>query len=114
MMVKRNSSWSHLTGLQLADPNYIRKGSIDVLLGVGGDWDVELPTAEEKSWKDWYSTLVSIKDIQIPRWIGYTPTHRSIQLHGFADALLRAYGAVAYLRVENKTETTVQLIVARS
>ena len=35
MTTRQNTEWSHFAGVQLADPHYMRKGSVDVLLGVG-------------------------------------------------------------------------------
>ena len=78
------------------------------------EWDVPLPSEQENKWHKWYSSLEAIGEIKIPRWIGYTKEYKSIQLHGFADASLEAYGAAIYLRVESNLGIKSQLIVARS
>lgn len=63
------------------------------------NWDDQLPSELEKKWKDFSQNISNLSSLSIPRWIlGPSPIH-AIQLHGFADASLRGYGAALYLRI---------------
>lgn len=56
-----------------------------------------------------------LADIEIPRSIGYpVDGEGEVQLHVFCDASIKAYAAVAFLRVRTETRVSVQLVQARS
>lgn len=61
-------------------------------------WDDPLPEHFNPPWKLWASTISSIRNHPIPRFIGLSDkVVMSRQLHGFADASQAAYGGVAYV-----------------
>lgn len=62
------------------------------------DWDTPVSIEWSNEWKEIWNLIHYLEQIRIPRWLGI---HRNvqIQLHGFADASNRAYGAVIYLRM---------------
>ena len=67
-------------------------------------WDDVLQDDYLKRWEVWLEQLMKIEQLYIPRCFkphqfGQTT---SIQLHLFADASERGYGAVGYLRLVNE------------
>ncbi|XP_038071933.1 uncharacterized protein LOC119740637 [Patiria miniata] len=83
------------------------------------NWDDVLePGAIRDQWQAWEMELPALTDIQLDRC--YTPLAvdvkpSSYQLHIFCDASERAYGAVAYLRAEDKHHHIhVSFVMARS
>ena len=62
-------------------------------------WDDSLPKSIEKKHSKWRAQLPILAEHQLPRpyYLGAEQTV-TIELHGFADASMKAYGAVCYLR----------------
>ncbi|GFT44468.1 uncharacterized protein TNCV_2517101 [Trichonephila clavipes] len=70
---------------------------------LGLDWDDKLPKQLEVSWNKWCNEIHYLSEIKIPRYYfqNFLPSNATtIQLHCFSDASKRAYGTVAYLRIE--------------
>ncbi|XP_057294522.1 uncharacterized protein LOC130623032 [Hydractinia symbiolongicarpus] len=63
------------------------------------DWDEEIPTELKTS---------------IPRWLKLQSNNQLIQLHIFSDASINAYGAVAYLRVQDTHTVNVTFVMGKS
>ncbi|XP_065197565.1 uncharacterized protein LOC135829088 [Sycon ciliatum] len=82
--------------------------------GIG--WDDELPASLAMRWTDWAAELDQVATVEVPRC--YTPliaVATDIQLHVFADASEKAYGAAAYWRVENHgTQLAVSPVAAKA
>lgn len=78
------------------------------------DWDSNIPTELHNRWLQFYAKLSAMNTFSIPRHVlCASPT--SIQLHGFCDASLQAYGACIYLRSTNKAgNVTTRLVAAKS
>ena len=79
------------------------------------DWDQELPMQLQNQWAQFRGDLQVLNDLKTPRHVfrGHNPI--KIQIHTFADASERAYGAAVYLRAINKDKTIrVQLLCAKS
>nr|XP_061816936.1 uncharacterized protein LOC133606706 [Nerophis lumbriciformis] len=77
--------------------------------------DSDLPRALQEAWKRWESELQHLDKLSIPRC--YTPiptTGSQYDLHIFCDASERAYGAVAYVRLQTKDVILTSFIMARS
>ena len=64
------------------------------------DWDDPVPPSIQDSWMQWRSELKLLMNKHIPRCHFKKNTQvKSVELHGFCDALERAYATVTYLRV---------------
>lgn len=78
-----------------------------------GDWSDTLPPSYTETWNRWYNSIHKLALIRFPRWTGYKPG-LEYQLHGFADASEKAYGAAIYLRIINGKESQTSLLFAKS
>lgn len=77
------------------------------------DWDQLLPQGLTQEWIEYHKDLSKLNQFKFPRFIGYTPDSY-VELHGFSDASLSAYGAVVYVKTVINTETKVSLLVAKT
>lgn len=77
------------------------KAIIQELWQLGVHWDTVVPPEMQKRWSNFYESLMELRQVRLPRWFGMSKTS-SVQLHGFADASTKAYGAVVYVRVKNQ------------
>ncbi|GFW02213.1 uncharacterized protein TNCV_4989261 [Trichonephila clavipes] len=85
------------------------------VLGVGLDWDDKFPKQVEVSWNKWCNEIHYLSEIKIPRYYfqNFLPSNATtIQLHRFSDASKRAYGIVAYLRIELNDGNIISSFVA--
>lgn len=65
-------------------------------------------------WQEFCNSITEIDTIRLPRWVSMD-AEANIELHVFADASERAYGAVAYIRVLNTDGTaTSNVLTAKS
>ena len=80
----------------------------------GLSWDDRLPDEINKKWWEFSSTLGILNDLSIPRHIFPKVRPDIIEIHGFADASERAYGAVIYVRSVYEAETTVRLFYSKT
>jgi hypothetical protein len=66
-------------------------------------WDELIEADHVKRWNTWLKELPRIEQLRVPRCIKPTNTPEivSTQLHTFADASQRGYGAVTYIRFED-------------
>lgn len=77
-------------------------------------WDESVPQHLQTAWEELLKDLSHLPSIEIPR---YCLTHmaRSVQIHGFCDASIRAYGCCLYLRtVDSYNNVSVRLLTAKS
>ncbi|GFY34582.1 uncharacterized protein TNCV_1372721 [Trichonephila clavipes] len=79
------------------------------------EWNDLLPAEEYREWQQFLISLEYINNIEIPRRI-LVAFSEVIEIHGFADASERCYGAAAvYCKSKNlKSETLVRLITSKS
>lgn len=63
-------------------------------------WDSSVPQPMHTQWMTFYEQLFLLKDLSVPRRV-ITDNSSNIELHGFADASEKAYGACIYLRSSN-------------
>ena len=76
-------------------------------------WKGKMPSEMREALVQWKSQLVSLTGIVIPRLI-LLPGYDCLELHGFADASLQAYGAVIYLKSVRGAEVDCNFVIARS
>lgn len=66
------------------------------------DWDATLPIEIEDEWRKCRANLIHLNSLKITRSLVVGNSDiADIQLHGFADASLAAYGACLYFRVRH-------------
>ncbi|XP_070068139.1 uncharacterized protein [Drosophila takahashii] len=61
------------------------------------DWDESLPMQLQTSWKAFKGTLLQLPKIKVSRFV-HTDAEVPAEIHGLADASMRAYGACIYVR----------------
>lgn len=69
------------------------------------DWDDQLPTELTARWNLFAQNLLHLSNLTIPRYLFFSKTFVEIQLHGYSDASLSAYGAALYLRAIYSDQT---------
>ncbi|GFW74553.1 uncharacterized protein TNCV_2414521 [Trichonephila clavipes] len=78
------------------------------------DWIDELPSERAKEWHRFLEDFNSVRSICIGRCIVH-PQATRVELHGFADASEKCYGAVIYCRSQTPDgATTVKLVTSKS
>ncbi|GFY01506.1 uncharacterized protein TNCV_2606931 [Trichonephila clavipes] len=78
------------------------------------EWNDLLPAEEYREWQQFLVSLENINNIEIPRRI-LVAFPEVTEIHGFADASERCYGAAVYCKSKNlKSETLVRLITSKS
>ena len=63
-------------------------------------------------WHAWVSTLISLSQVHIPRWLA--TSKRDFQVHVFCDASERAYGAALYVRSTKDNKTLTRLACSKN
>ncbi|XP_075990311.1 uncharacterized protein LOC142985958 [Anticarsia gemmatalis] len=80
------------------------------------DWDEALNSTLTEKWFTIRSDLENVNDISINRWMGTLGSNKDcVEIHGFSDASMQAYGAVVYCRIthpDNPIKTSI--IAART
>lgn len=75
-------------------------------------WDEKLSGEITNEWKNIQIQFTSTCSVKIPRWIGLSSCLKHVSLQGFADASEKAYGCVAYLRIEHENGSISSEILA--
>ena len=78
------------------------------------DWDDPIPQNLISRFDKWSSSIHLISEVQVPRWFGRSEASLAVQLHLFADASTKAFGAVAYLRILNLDTVTTCFVMGKS
>lgn len=77
-------------------------------------WDESLQHDLHTKWISFRRQLSDLKQIKIPRRI-VCKNYKELQLHGFADASLNAYGTCIYIRsLDDKGNIIVHLLCAKT
>ena len=78
------------------------------------EWDEELPTEMKRDFWTWVDALKQLADVSVPRFYlsKLNSAPYAVELHVFCDASEKAYGAVAYLRMEDQEGNVDTVIVA--
>lgn len=77
-------------------------------------WDEQLPPELIKEWLSYRNDLIHLENIQLDRWFGNSPNNETVEIHGFADSSIRAYGAVVYLRVVGNKNIRINIIASKT
>ncbi|GFX51465.1 uncharacterized protein TNCV_3103981 [Trichonephila clavipes] len=78
------------------------------------DWKDSLPIHLETQWKRFVKSLAAINNLNIPRYILLDDALR-IELHGYCDSSLRAYGAAIYVKcLHNSGTVSTNLLCSKS
>lgn len=75
-------------------------------------WDDPLCEAISKKWSAYKIDLQKLTTLEVPRWLEINEPDDKFELHAYADASEKAYGAVVYLR--NTSQRTVHIVMAKS
>ena len=79
------------------------------------NWDECLPMAYHTYWFKFLNELPKLKNLKIPRHLfNGNEKYPGVQLHGFADASEKAYGAVIYVRFLGPEGYSVNLMSSKS
>ncbi|CAD7006443.1 unnamed protein product [Ceratitis capitata] len=78
------------------------------------DWDESVPQHIHQAWTNCLATLKSVSSLTVPRYCLQPDTH-NIQIHGFCDSSIRAYGCSVYVRTQNSHgQVDVHLLTSKS
>nr|XP_055047823.1 uncharacterized protein LOC129433267 [Misgurnus anguillicaudatus] len=80
-------------------------------------WDDIIEDEMLKKWQDWTGELRFLPKLSMPRcYFPLSPNSDGgfVELHVFCDASERAYGSVAYLRLQHDEEIQTSFVMARS
>ena len=77
------------------------------------DWDESIPLSLDTYWQKFKENLLKLPEISVPRFV-FTSTNSSIQIHGFADASMRAYGCCLYVRSVSADGIKTTILTAKS
>lgn len=77
------------------------------------DWDDEVPEKIKINWLNYQDELVTLGEIEIPRWIELSNINE-MTLHGFCDGSEVAYSAAVYARVVEHEKIMIYLLAAKT
>ena len=77
------------------------------------DWDELIWLDILTRWNIWKQSIQNLNDVKIERWYKSFSTH-PVELHIFADASEKAYGAVAYIKAINNGNVSCNFVLAKS
>ena len=78
------------------------------------EWDEDLPPVILNKWNSWISSFENLPPLNINRSYNRPGAWNRVDLHVFADASERGFGAVGYLRFENDSGVVVSFVMAKS
>nr|CAI5853378.1 unnamed protein product [Callosobruchus analis] len=79
----------------------------------GLSWDESLPSSLHAYWLEFSSNLDSLNALKIPRKVTCNQA-TYIEIHGFADASIQAYGGCVYIKSVSSSACSVELLCAKS
>ncbi|GBM55633.1 hypothetical protein AVEN_125420-1 [Araneus ventricosus] len=77
------------------------------------DWNDSLPEREAEEWERFLNSLHSINQLSVPRHV-LCEFPEKLEVHGFADASEKAYGAVVYLKSSAGERNCVRILCSKS
>lgn len=79
------------------------------------DWDESLPDSLCQQWKIFHTELSILNQLRIPRFVLSSQENVIVELHGFSDASIDAYGCCLYTRcIDHNGNISVSLVCAKS
>lgn len=98
----------------LAPVTLIAKTFMQDLWRTTKSWDEEVTKEFREKWLNFWEGVKLIHQVKVSRWSGFAKNVK-IELHGFADASEKGYGAVIYVRAESRNgNITVTQLTAKS
>ncbi|KAJ8946582.1 hypothetical protein NQ317_002553, partial [Molorchus minor] len=76
-------------------------------------WDEPVPRNILNNWNSFCNDITVLNDLSLPRHV-LIPNAENIEMHAFADASEKAYGACIYLRCKTANLYTTRLLCAKS
>lgn len=76
-------------------------------------WSDEVSNKIKEDWINLKKDLILLNQFKIPRWI-QSKKDDVIELHGFCDASVRAFGCVVYARLVSNHSTSMMLVAAKT
>lgn len=77
-------------------------------------WDDAVPAEIQQRWLEFVKCLPDLGQFRIPRWLSIGKNIQ-MEIHGFCDACIKAYGAVLYMRsIDADGKINCTLITAKS
>ncbi|XP_075152559.1 uncharacterized protein LOC142226424 [Haematobia irritans] len=77
-------------------------------------WDDILNAPSKHRWNQFVGDYDVLNSVELKRWIGFDPNCK-VEIHGFADASEKAYGACVYARIKSRSgEIVTHLLFAKS
>ena len=82
----------------------------------GVDWDDPVDSGTRKAWDLWLKDLTEVKPFSVNRCIfrQCLSQAESIELHGFGDASVPAYGSCIYTRFDYGDQVNVHLLSSKT
>ncbi|XP_017482625.1 PREDICTED: uncharacterized protein LOC108371551 isoform X2 [Rhagoletis zephyria] len=78
------------------------------------DWDQAVTGETMRSWVHLRNQMKLLNEINLPRY-ALLPDAKEIELHGYSDASMRAYGAVVYVKsVDKSGNIKINLLASKS
>lgn len=77
------------------------------------DWDEKVTATLEQEWLSFQHQIQAVKGIHIPRWLSTTPGEY-MELHGFSDASMDAYGCCVYIRTVKGSKINSMLVQSKT
>ncbi|XP_011859054.1 PREDICTED: uncharacterized protein LOC105556570 [Vollenhovia emeryi] len=66
----------------------------------GSHWDESVPQDIHTRWSRFERQLTDLRKLRVPRCVKFSTNPQRVEIHGFADASQRAYGACLYVRTK--------------
>lgn len=79
----------------------------------GTDWNEAVSEEIIQKWDKFSAELGLLSELKMDRWIKFRPGDKA-ELHGFADASEKAYGAVIYAKIISNNKIFVTLLTAKT
>ena len=82
----------------------------------GLDWDDPVDSDTQKTWDSWLRDIAKTKTFTVNRCVFETALNQaeSVELHGFGDSSIQAYGSCVYVRADYGNKVDVHLMSSKT